>query len=95
MPGIQTDFNAVFKQHLDRQVNLRVEIQLQSWLVWLSGLSIDLQTKKLLVRVPVRAHAWVAGHVPSWGPMRGNWSTFPLHISVSPTLSPTLLSKNK
>ena len=35
------------------------------WLVWLSGLSASLQTKGLLVPFPVRAHAWVAGQVPS------------------------------
>ena len=33
------------------------------WLVWLSGLSTSLQTKGLLVRFPVRPHAWVAGLV--------------------------------
>ena len=29
------------------------------WLVWLGGLSAGLQTKRSLVRFPVRAHAWV------------------------------------
>ena len=37
------------------------------WLVWLSGLSASLQTKGSLVQFPVRAHAWVAGQVPSGG----------------------------
>ena len=37
------------------------------WLVWLSGLSTGLRTKGLLVRFPIRAHAWVAGQVPSGG----------------------------
>ena len=42
------------------------------WLVWLSGLSAGLRTKELLVRFPVRAHAWVAGPVPSRGHLRSN-----------------------
>ena len=36
-----------------------------SWLVWLSGLSANLQTKGSPVQSPVRAQAWVAGQVPS------------------------------
>ena len=44
----------------------------KTWLVWLSGLSAILQTERLLVRFPVRAHAWVAGQVPGWGYGRGN-----------------------
>ena len=42
------------------------------WLVWLSGLSVRLQTERLLVRFLVRAHAWVVGQVPSWGLARDN-----------------------
>ena len=42
------------------------------WLVWLSGLSAGLQTKGLLVRFPVRAHAWVVGQVPSMGMQEAN-----------------------
>ena len=42
------------------------------WLVWLSGLSAGLQTKRSLVRFPVRAHAWVVGQVSSWWHARGN-----------------------
>ena len=45
----------------------------EPWLVGLSGLSSGLRTKVLLVRFPVRAHAWVAGQVPSRQP----------HIDVS------------
>ena len=37
------------------------------WLVWFSGLSNGLQTKRSLVQFPVRAHAWVAGQVPQLG----------------------------
>ena len=33
------------------------------WLVWFSGLNASLQTKELLVRFPVGAHAWVEGQV--------------------------------
>ena len=40
--------------------------------VWLSGLSSGLQTKGSLVQFLVRAHAWVADQVPSWGYARGN-----------------------
>ena len=43
-----------------------------SWLVWLSGLSAGLRTKESPVWFPVRAHAWVAGQVPSRGCVRGN-----------------------
>ena len=35
------------------------------WLVWLSGLSVSLSVKRLPVRLPVRAHPWVVGQVPS------------------------------
>ena len=40
-------------------------------LVWLSGLSTRLQTERLLVQFPVRAHAWVAGQIPISGYVRG------------------------
>ena len=36
-------------------------------LLWLSGWSSSLRTKGSLVRFPIRAHAWVAGQVPSRG----------------------------
>ena len=62
------------------------------WLVWLSGLSANLQNKGLLVRFPVRAHAWVAGQVPSWGHSRGNHTLMFLSLSFSLLFS---LSKNK
>ena len=51
------------------------------------------------VRFPVRAHAWVAGQVPSWGRVRGSQSLYLLHIDVSLPLFlppfPSPLSKNK
>ena len=65
----------------------------QPWLVWLSGLSAGLQTKGLPVRFPVRAHAWVAGQVPSRGRMRGNHTSMFLP-SRSPSL-PLSLKINK
>ena len=58
------------------------------WLVWLSGLSASLQTTRSPVRFPVRAHAWVAGQVPSWGHAG---KTQPINVS----LPLFLLSKNK
>ena len=62
------------------------------WLVWFSGLSTGLQTKALWVRFPVRAHTWVAGHVPSGGRTRGNHTLMFLSLSLS---FPSPLSKNK
>ena len=35
------------------------ESKKEPWLVWLSGLSARLQAQGLLVRFPVRAHAWL------------------------------------
>ena len=61
------------------------------WLVWLSGLSASLWTKGSLVQFPVRAHAWVAGQVPSRGCVRGNHT-----LIISFPLSPSHpLNKNK
>ena len=61
-------------------------------LVWVSGLSAGLRTKGSPVRFPVRAHAWVAGPVPSRGHTRGNHTLMFLPLSFY-LLSP--LSKNK
>ena len=63
-----------------------------AWLVWLSGLSASLQTTGSLVRCPVRAHAWVAGQVPSKGCARGNNTLMFFSLSFS---LPSPLSKNK
>ena len=52
-------------------------------LVWLGGLSAGLQTEKLPVQFPVRAHAWVVGQVPRWGCARGNQLMFLSHIDFS------------
>ena len=59
------------------------------WLVWLSGLSASLRTKGSPLRFPVRAHAWVAGQVPSGGCMRGNHTLMFLSLSF-PFPSPSL-----
>ena len=56
------------------------------WLLWLSGLSIHLQTKGSPVRFPVRAHACVSGQVPSRGRAGGN------HILMFPSLTFPILS---
>ena len=62
------------------------------WLVWPNGSSTGLKTKGLPVRSPVRAHAWVAGQVPSWGHARGDYTLMFLSLSFS---LPSPLSKNK
>ena len=50
----------------------------------LSGLSaVGLGTKRLLVRFPVRAQAWVVGQVPSRGRVRGNHTLMFLSLSFS------------
>ena len=50
-----------------------------------------LQTKGLLVRFPVRAHAWVAGPGPRWGPHERQPH---IDLSLSFSLS-SPLSENK
>ena len=61
------------------------------WLLWLSGLSNDLQTKELLVQFPVRTHAWVAGQFPQSGVCEGQ-----PNIDVSlPLFLPPFPSKNR
>ena len=51
------------------------------WLIWLSALSVDLWTKGLPVRFPVRAHAWIVGQVLQLGACERQ-----PHIDDSPTL---------
>ena len=47
-----------WKQVVAREkVKFETKIKRWPWLVWLSGLGTGLQTKGLLVRFPVRAHA--------------------------------------
>ena len=63
-----------FAKHLNYFLSL-------PWLVWLCGLSAGLRTKGSLIQFPVRAHAWIAGQVPSGGPHDRQ-----PHIDVSPPL---------
>ena len=44
--------------------------------------------ERLLVWFPVRAHAWIAGQVPSWGSERGNYPLFLCTSCFSPFLLP-------
>ena len=64
-----------------------MKLYIEPWLVWLSGLSADLQTKGSLVQFPVRADAWVAGQGPRRGHVRGNHTLIFLSFSFS-LLSP-------
>ena len=63
---------------------------MRPWLVWLSKLSAGLRITGLPVQFPVRAHAWVAGQVPSGGRVRGNYTLMFLSLSFS---LPSPLSK--
>ena len=54
------------------KVKSLVKRLLGPWLVWLSGLSGDLQSGRLLVQIPVRAHARVVDQVPGCVCARGN-----------------------
>ena len=54
-----------------------------AWLMWLSGLSASLWTKGSLVGFPLRAHAWVAGQIPSRRCARGNHTMMFLSLSSS------------
>ena len=69
----------------------RSETYLPPWLVWLSVLRAALWIKGSLVRFSVRAHAWVAGQVPSRGHSRGNLTL----MFLSLFLFPSPLSENK
>ena len=60
------------RQKIQKQCSKLEDPSKQPWLVWLSGPHAGLRTKGSLVQFPVRAHAWVAGQVPSWGCVRGN-----------------------
>ena len=54
------------------------------WLACLSGLSTGLRTKVSRILFPLRAHAWVAGQVPSRGHMRGNHTLVFLSFFLPP-----------
>ena len=75
------------------QVNSVIKkVLMEPWLVWLSGLGAALRIKASLVQYPGRAHAWVAGQVPRWGRVRGNFTLMLLSLSF---FLPFPLSKNK
>ena len=64
------------------EVHLR---KILPWLVWLSGLSARLRTKRLPVRIPVRDSTWIAGQVPCWVCVESL-----VRQGFSPSLSPVL-----
>ena len=66
------------------------KVEFVPWLLWLSGLGAGLWTKRMSVWFPVRAHARVAGQVPSCECVRGNQSIHLSHRCFSPSLSPSL-----
>ena len=61
--------------------------------MWLSGLSTSLRTKGSPVQFLVRAHAWVAGQIPSWGHTRGNHTLIFLSLSLSLKINKVLKNK--
>ena len=66
------------------------------WPVWLSELNASLQTNRLLVRFPVRAHAWVAGQAPVAGLQEATYQCLShTWMFLSLFLPSVLLSKNK
>ena len=75
------------------------ETWLQPWLVWLSGMSTSLWTKRSPIQFPVRAHSWVVGQVPSWGTCERQLINVSLtHWCFSPSFSfslPLSLKINK
>ena len=58
--AIDTQFQIIF-ENLPPTYTSAINKQIQPWLVWLSRLSASLRTKRLLVCITVRAHAWVVG----------------------------------
>ena len=64
----------------------------EPWILWFSGLSTSLWTEGLLVWSPVRAPAWVLGHVPIVECPWGNHTLMFLSLSFS---LPYPLSKNE
>ena len=63
------------------------------WQVQLSLLTIVPQSERSPVRFPVRAHAWVAGQVPSGGCVGGNYTMMFFSLSLSPSLPLSLKNK--
>ena len=88
IPITQITFNMLVMTCMD----CSLKYMSQPWLVWLSGLSANLQTKGSLVQFPVRAHDWVAVRVPSCGCKRGNHTLVFLSLSFN-LLSPLFINK--
>ena len=85
------DQNKEFNKVEGYKINTQKSVIL-SRLVRLSGLSVGLWAKGSPGQFPVRAHAWVAGQVPSRGHSRGNHTLMCLSLTFSFS-SP--LSKNE
>ena len=66
----------------------------EPWLVWISWLVIALQTERLTVWFPVRAHAWVTGWVTGQVPRWGAYERQPINVSL-PFFLPPFPSKFK
>ena len=59
------------------------------WPAWLSWLGIIAQSKRSLVRFPVRAHAWVVGLILGWGVYERQLIHVSFLTSVFLSLSPS------
>ena len=70
------------------------KINIGPWLVQLSGYSMGLRTNRLPVQFPLRAHAWVAGQVPSKGCSRGNHTLMFLSLFLFPFHSLKIINKS-
>ena len=68
------------------------KMEFKPWLLWFNGLNMGLPTNRSQVQFLVRARAWVAGQVPSWGSTRSNHMLVFLSLSFS---FPSPLYKNK
>ena len=84
--------NNYFSNHLLRSGDTLLRKSDPPWLVWLNGLSTSLHTKRSPVQFLVRAHAWVAGQIPSWEGVRGNRLMYLSCTSIFLSLSFSLLS---
>ena len=65
-------FARVKNATMNMAVQVAFQYSVSPQLLWLGRLGCVPQTARLLVRFPVRAHAWVAGQAPGWGCARGN-----------------------
>ena len=79
---------------VEQTVILKSKVFIEPRLVWVSELSAGLRTKRLPVRFPFRAHAWVAGQVPSVGGMGETTNPCISHTLMFPSLTLSL-KRNK